>query len=388
MKALILIMEALLLLQSTVITTVNQKMASIPAYEANYQELGIPLMENYPDDPVSRSPWDIEVYDNKIFVGGGDYDKNTGPVPAFYYDITECCWVNTGTLPDEQIDRIKIINDTLLIPGCDPNASWEYGNLYKYKDDQWTTLRNIPGGIHQFDIIEYQDMIFVGLGVSPGEYPIVVSTDNGITFRQMMMYKDGKLLNTSIPNTPDVTSLRIRVYDFFLYNDILYAYCCTDSNINTYLELYKFENGAFHYFCDLPKNIKTKRTSYRTFNSKIEYDGNLFFTTGILYITNDLRQAERIDFLGDEAVTDLRIIQDKLYALIIEKNIDGTYRNSIWKYSKTSNTFVEVFYYSFPCPALSFTYDHDMFYFGMGHGILEGSCSSCGSILSVKHTVA
>lgn len=344
-------------------------------------------MEYYPEDPVSRSPWDIEVYDNKVFVGGGDYDKNTGPIPAYYYDIEESCWINSGILPDEQIDRIKVIHDALFIPGCDPKESWEYGNLYTYQDNQWITMRSIPGGIHQFDIIEYHDMIFVGLGVNPGEYPIAVSTDNGITFRQMMMYKDGKLLNTSIPNSPDVTSLIIRVYDFFLFNETLYAYCCTNSNISTHVEIYKFENGAFHYYCNLPENIKTKRTSYKTFNNNLEYNGKLFFTTGNLYVTDDLNKAERMDFPGDSAITDLRIINDKLYALVVLKNEDGSFRNSIWKYSKANQTFIELLYYSFPCPALSFTYDNSIFYFGMGHGKLDGSCSSCGSILSVNHTV-
>lgn len=356
-----------------------------PSYEATYQNLGTPLLENYPDDPFSRSPWDMIVYDDKLFVGGGDYDKNTGPVPVYYYDLNTEQWINSGSINDEQIEHFKVIQNTLMIPGCDPRDDWEYGNIYQYQDSQWFKNRSIPGGIHQFDLVEYEGMIFVALGVSAGEYPAAVSKDQGTTFEQIPFFKNGLPLDTAMKDNPEINTISNRVYDFFLLNGELYAYYCCITNLNSYLEIYQYRDEGFHYYCDLPENITTRRTSYRTFNTKVEYDGKLYYTTGNLYVTTDLNRAERIILTDKCAVTDINIIDNKLYTVTTEKNENGTYRNALWKYNNTRESFYEVFYFTSNCPVLSFSYANDVFYFGTGHGVLESECTQCGSILSVNY---
>lgn len=384
MKLIILIIEFLYILSTTIFPSIGKTIVTYIPNEVNYQNLGIPLSSRYPDDSVSRSPWDMEVYDNKLFIGGGDYDNNTGPVPVYYYDLSTDRWENSGTVPDEQIEMYQIINDKLMIPGCDPQDNWDYGNIYTYNNG-WNTNRAIPGGIHQFDLVEYHNMIFVALGVVPGEYPIAVSDDNGASYHQVIMCKNNVPIDTNIPNVEGVTSAQNRVYDLFVLNDSLYAYYCNNTNITTTLEIYKYHNGAFHYYCDFPDNIKTKRTAYRIFNAKVEFNSCQYVATGRLYVTKDMKSFQEIEIAKDSAVTDLKIINNKLYALVLLRAENGDYIISLRELTNPeNNAFRERFRITFPCPALCFTYHNGYVYFGMGHGILRDSCKTCGTILSVR----
>lgn len=353
-----------------------------PAYEASYENLGIPLSDYYPNGIPARSAWDVEFYDGKLFVAGGDYDANSGPVPIYCYDFTENTWKYTGTVPDEQVEHFKIIQGKLMTPGCDPKAGWDLGNIYVYGDNRWTTVRNIPGGIHQFDLIEFDGNIFVGLGTVPGQFPIAVSKDNGTAFSQLMMYKNGIPLDTSVPD--DAQSVQIRVYDFFTLNKQLYAYYFRYVDKVRTHEIYRYDNDAFHYYCDLPENISTNRINYRIFDEKAEYDGQLYFTTGNLYVTSDWKSVEKIKFPAGCIVTDIRVIDNSLYAVTSQKQPDGTYRTALWcKEQNKTDEFREILYFSFPCPAQSFTYANGTIYFGMGDGTLSNSNSANGTILAI-----
>ncbi len=348
-------------------------------FEASYSSLGIPLESYYETGIPARTAWDVEIFDQQLFVGSGDYDANSGPVEIYSYDLQTENWEHSGTLPDEQADRLIIIDDTLMIPGCDPRGSWEYGNLYRYSDDQWQTLRNIPGGIHQFDMIQYENALFVGLGVSPGNSPIVVSHDGGNTFQAVPMYKEGQLLYESVG-----TNTLARIYDFFILNNELYAFYYQYSVDNRAMEIFRYESNAFHYHSSLPEELSYKRTSYKIFNAKLNFDSKVYFSTGNLYVTDDLKTARKITLGDHEIVTDLRMIDGNLYVCSIAENSDGSYRTSIWvKYPYSTDRFKKVFYFSFDCPAQSFTYRDGIFYFGTGDGILSEENSSNGTILTV-----
>lgn len=354
-----------------------------PAPEVSYENLGIPLTDYYPDGIVARTPWDVEIYDGKLFVAGGDYDANSGPVPIYYYDISEGSWFNSGTVPDEQIEHFKIINGILMAPGCDPRDGWNLGNIYALQDGSWVTNRNIPGGIHQFDLIEFDGKIFVGLGVVPGQYPIAVSDDDGNAFHQITMYKDGQPIDTTVP--AGTTSVQIRVYDFFTLNGSLYAYYCMYVDGSFTLEIYQYRDDGFYYYSDMPNLLKTRRTTYRTFDEKAEYDGKVYFTTGKLYVTSDMKTVEKITLTENCAVTDIRMIENDLYAISATPNEDGSYRTSLWcRKSGDAEQFREIFFFDFPCPAQCFTYYNGTMYFGMGDGILSESDPANGTILSVN----
>ena len=52
-----------------------------------YIELGIPSCERYPEGIRARNPWDMAIFGDKLYIGSGDYDKNSGPVDMWCYDM-------------------------------------------------------------------------------------------------------------------------------------------------------------------------------------------------------------------------------------------------------------------------------------------------------------
>lgn len=150
-----------------------------PANDITYVELGIPTASRYSEGIRARCPWDMIVWNEKLYVGSGDYDSNSGPVDIWRYDTTKGVWENSGTVPDEEISRFCVIGDVLVAPGIDPTEDWTYGNYYKQDGEEWVKVRNISGGMHNFDMVEYNGSIFCGLGVASGEYPVVYSADDG-----------------------------------------------------------------------------------------------------------------------------------------------------------------------------------------------------------------
>ncbi|MBQ4116012.1 MAG: hypothetical protein IJD37_01410, partial [Clostridia bacterium] len=96
----------------------------------DYVELGVPSMQSFEVDTASRCPWDMIIWDEKVYIGSGDYGSNAGPVDIWCYDIQESTWKNSGTVPDEEISRFCVVDNALVAPGIDPTEDWSYGNYY------------------------------------------------------------------------------------------------------------------------------------------------------------------------------------------------------------------------------------------------------------------
>lgn len=358
------------------------------AYETEFQDLGIPLQAYYSDGIPGRSAWDVEVIDGKLFVASGDYDKNIGPVHIFHYDLNEKQWIESGTVSDEQIEQFYLINGKLMAPGSDPKQDWNLGNIYIYENGQWITKRTIAGGIHQLDMMEFDGQTFVALGVLPGQIPVVASTDGCESFREIPMYKDGELFSTSLPEDITVTSAVVRCYDFFVCNDTLYTFYYQQFNGQYQMIIFRYQNGAFHYHSDLPNDLSYRRISFEIFKAKTEHQGKSYFTTGKLYVSEDMITAEEIILEDDAIVSDLRVINGRLYAMSVKKTEDGNYTVSMWaKKLLSENKFQKLYYFTYPCTAQSFTYHDGHFYFGMGDGTLSETNPANGSVLSVKYPV-
>ena len=283
-----------LLILLTVFTSFSGGAQNNTDYEAKFQDLGIPLQAYYTEGIPGRSAWDVEVFDEKLFVASGDYDKNIGPVHIFHYDLSDNQWIEGGTVSDEQIEQFYLIDGKLLAPGSDPRQDWNWGNIYVYENEQWITKRTIPGGIHQLDMIEYDGKTFVGLGILPGQMPVVASDDGCETFREIPMYKDGQQFSTSLPDNTNVTSAVIRCYDFFICNDTLFAFYYQHIDDMRQMMIFRYQNGAFYYHSELPENLTYRRINFEAFNAKATHQNKVYFTTGKLYVSDDMISAKEI----------------------------------------------------------------------------------------------
>ena len=104
---------------------------------AKLEWLGCPAAQVYrgSNRVYARNPWDLQAFDGSLYIGGGNSSnlglaQNAGPVSIISFhpktgDITEEVWVD-----DEQIDRFRVLNEALYIPGHDPQESWDRGNFY------------------------------------------------------------------------------------------------------------------------------------------------------------------------------------------------------------------------------------------------------------------
>lgn len=352
------------------------------SYEANVTDLGIPFLEVYRSGGLERCAWDIEFFDNALYAGGGDYDRNCGPIYISHYDFDTATWEVDDVLKDEQIERFYVFDDTLYAPGYDPRTSWEFGNYYTCRDNTWETHNVLPNGVHNFDLVKFDGKLFAGLGVTEGNSPVVVSSDEE-NWEQVPLIKGGKTRDTA-------GGSYIRVYDFFVLEDTLYAYFYLNSETEKAREIYRYDGTNFIYHSSMLSDISLIRHKYSHISQKVEFKGNQYFCSEILYKSSDMVTAEQIDVGENVEVNDLRVIGNALYLLCDEKitHEDGSeeFRISVKK-SKNGKTFNELFYFYYPVRALSFTHNEDTFYFGMGYGITSKDFfDENGVILSVTHS--
>ena len=340
-----------------------------------YKDLGIPSSAQYETGVRARSPWDMAVWDGYLYVGAGDFDANAGPVTIWRYGQKTGEWESSEPLLEEEIDRFCVVDGKLVVPGIDPQEDWEFGNYYVLENGEWVKNRVLPDGVHTFDVVSYKGMIFAGLGVEEGKYPVVMSEDGGETFRHVELHKNGEPLDTS-------TREIVRVYNLFVIRDELYAFFLFRSARAGTIEIYKYSDGVFVYDNTWAGKIKIKSIAYLPVLSKPIYHDKLFFTTGNLYVTDDMENLTQIPFPNSETVFDIASANGKLYALCGEKLEDGSIRVSVWMNSKGDDeNFTESFYFEYPIPPLSLAVSGNTFYIGMANTPEENDLN--GTILQI-----
>ena len=351
-------------------------------YKADYTELGAPINNYYEQGTVESCAWDVEFYENCLYVGSGDYDKNRGPVNIFKYDFLTHNWHSDGLLEDEQIERFYIFDNSLYAAGYDPKGSWEKGNFYLRDRLGWSTKGVLPGGIHNFDLVKFNGKLFAAMGVMGNDFPVAVSSD-GESFTQVPLIKNGQPIKLETANAHN------RVYDFFTLNGKLYAYHRFNDGKTSTFDIYLHDGEKFVYFSDLMGKMEIDRNTYSHINQKVEFGGKQFIAMGNFYVTEDMKTAQKIELKPNMEVLDLRVIDNKLYVLCnekIEKKGEEEFRVSVL-FSPTGNigSFRQMFFYNYPVRALSFTYGNGAFYFGMGYGIkAQKTYDQNGMVLKVE----
>jgi hypothetical protein len=145
-------------------------------------------------EPYSaRHIWDLQIWQGRVYLGYGDWDKNLGPVTIWYYTPTASLFVSetvyiSETRPaepvdEEAIDRYVVIDGDLYIPGTDPIStnSWDWGNFYRNEGTGWVKYRTIPHGVHAFDMAGYDGELFVAIGPDGGA-ALLRSADGGLAW--------------------------------------------------------------------------------------------------------------------------------------------------------------------------------------------------------------
>ena len=323
--------------------------------ELQIKELGCPFSAHY-NNNYSKTPWDMIFFDGKLFIGSGDYDSNSGPAIIACYDLSTS-ELSVDALPDEQISSFSIINENLIAPGIDPMDDWSLGNYYIYNGESWETKRNIPYGIHTYQIIEFENKLFAALGTDNNRFPVVVSHDDGTSFSEVKFTKNGQ-------DYPVCDSLNDRVYNMLVLNEKLYAIRFSGGEC----ELFVYKDGVFQYFTKWMNDIVIPSSAQISpncgFSSAVIYNGYYYFSTGYLFRTKDAITIEYVALANDSLIIDLYESNESLYALAIKVNSDGGYVSSVYQISESKNKLL--FEVTDPAYAVSLAADNNKFYLGFG----------------------
>ena len=334
--------------------------ATIVPYEATYTDLGIPALREYPEGIPARNIWDMIVVGDALWVGGGDYDKNSGPVTMHYYDLAAGQWQTANALPDEEISHFVTVGETVIATGTDPKENWDLGNYYRLTADRtWETVRNLPGGIHNYDMVEFDGRWFAALGVVEGNSPIVCSADGGETFSAVPMQKDGQPLDTA-------GGVYIRVHRFFVQDGGLYALFRFSDGEDLYEQsVYRYDGEAFVYHADWSGAVRRTRYNHKVVSAAEVWGGSTYLATGRLYRTADFIDVEEVSFPEGVQITDLRQSDGALYALGCRYDAEQkNYRITLWK--SVADDFACVWYFDYALPAISFLRHQNVTYIGVG----------------------
>lgn len=297
--------------------------ACTPASDTSKEpmDLGIPAASYFEDNCIARCVWDMTIFDNKLYVGCGDYNVNTGGVPVLYCDLDDLGnWQEEAFLYDEQIGRFLEIDGKLTVPGWDPVVSLPSGSYYQLENGEWQTIVGLPDGLHNFDLVRFDGKLFAGIGADRGETPIAVSED-GKKFERVPMLRNGEPIDTSEGEL-------IRTYNLWVLNDTLYAdfhYVNTVEN-KKIVEVYRYENGQFIWCVGLGKKLNMASMGSQCLGTPwadAVIDDTLFVTTGHLYMTTDMVEFTDVSFPNYTWTYDLYTYNDTLYALAASQDADG-----------------------------------------------------------------
>jgi hypothetical protein len=333
--------------------------------ELKYNDLGIPLEARYGSYDRAITPWDMIVYEEYLYIGSGDWQRNAGPVDIWRYDIKNKEWEKSGTVPDEEANRFRVIDGKLLLPGIDPTSGWELGNFYSMENGVWEVTRTIPNGIHCFDLAFYDNKLFAAIKTESEHHKVAVSSDGGQSFVSVPLIKNGSVVQNSSFSF---------YFDFFEINDKLYAFYNE--------ELFVYENSKFEYTASWKNKLLYINYGVFPVNSKANYNGILYFTTGYLFACEEANELRYIKTPKNEVVYDIYAYNDNLYFLcgIKEGNeyIVTIYKNN----SVEENSFETIIEFTYEIPAVSFSvYDNKVF---LGMALNNTNNKNNGRILEME----
>ena len=345
--------------------------------DAPLVELGVVSDALYGSGAKANTPWDVKCWNGKVYRASGDYDKNSG-ASILAYDVANRVWDTTYKVKDEAIHGFVEIGGKLVAPGIDATQGWEYGNYYELQaDGKWKQIRNLPNGVHCFDMIECGGKIFAGLGTEK----VGNTEDGGKTFTFVPLYKDGKLCDLSKYD-------HSRTYEFAQLQDTAYALVAfyTKSGSATW-EIFRYEDGKMHYAAEGKTLLDGSEFSRKYFGGDFEFNGTCYLTARRLYAIKDFSDPsswQHISMPNSGKVSDAILHDGAIYVLSSRQDIKTKIYHVIIYKSTTgeAGSFAEVASYDYSGFPLSFDYDGEHFYVGCSLNSIDQS--KMGMLLRIK----
>lgn len=371
--------------------------------------------------------WDMQVFNGKIYLGFGNSSNkgpgtNAGPIPIIYLDLQTGKFItenirrfnsNTGyyeyvkAVDDEQIDIYKVFNEKLYLPGHDSLESWSWGNYYLKDNNGWKKIRNIPNGIHVYDMAFFKGKLFAAIGSN--QY-VDMNNTNAI----VLMSKDNGNTWNKVGSIPGSMAFDGRVYTLFVFKNKLYAVDALfpalvprwsggyysdiakilcfeqDSTGEIQTSIVNVHGSKLIPGVEIDLNIGSlvKMVRVNTVNDQLLFIAGQCYNDhqwlpGGLYVAKDINSAQKLSLPEQKALPmDILVRGNTAYVLAYVKISSSKYVNIVYK-SDDLIDWTELFGFSKDTFARSFEELNGDFYFGLGCHT-DYLPSSTGTILLVK----
>ena len=362
------------------------------------QNLGIPLIDRYPDGKITQSTyarnvWDMKYHDGRVFFGSGN-SANTGPSPnagpAEVWEIDPA----TGTaklsykIGGEQADLFRVFGDgCLYVPDHDPPGTTSYNCYYKrdtsgnWSNGGWLTGEKNKE-VHVYDMAEFDGKMFAC------GYYLWRSDDGGKTWYEhgihsgrnyaFLPYGDQLMTSTYYYNWNSRGVFRYwnkanKTWDAPNYISAAMAFPDQSNLPGNYLKLVR--PAQFGNKCLYIGAFEINDHQNDPFGAYVStFDGTKFSATAIPAATGQVPW----DILVKDGVVYL-LVQDKT----LLANTDRRYVNRVFA-STDAASWTELFSFRATTFAMSLEKVGDTFYFGMG--TKDRVCDECGTIYRVNPT--
>ncbi|MCH5183456.1 MAG: hypothetical protein J1E00_04690 [Oscillospiraceae bacterium] len=323
---------------------------------STYKDLGAPQGSRYSTAGTSIRVLDMYVLDGMLYVGGGNWNVNSGPVDMWRYCIAQEEWEQLGSVPDEEVNEFVVLNGVLTVPGTDARQDgWDLCNYYYLENDEWKVKRTIPNSSHCWDIAAYDGKLFAAVEYEADHehYYVAVSEDNGNSFGVMPLLDQGAQPVKSGPFG--------RYYHLLTIDHELYAFCSG--------MLYQYDGSQFVFAADWSDKVTLGSLNgvSKDLSAAVNIGTTLYFSSTKLYACSSADSLREIELPNGGTVNDLYVYNDELYVLSI-KTIPGENSTSvIYKYGQDAFTVAAELKHEIPAACLAVT--EDKIYLGMASNL-------------------
>lgn len=359
-----------------------------------------------------RNIWDLQVFEDRLFLGFGNTTTNPGPFPLFAWDNALDSFINYGIIQGEAIEKFRINNDSLYIPNSDPK-----GDTRKYNYVINTQLNEVSLDYrlaHVRDMIPFNNKLYLlGNTRCPGTFSMDCSgllELNGSSYNTNLLtsellqadpytnarwnwffggwtYGEKLIIPNAMFNEIDAGGLIIENAQFFTIteNEITWSANAEESEKFIHQHFFPAEDFTNSLEDSIKFNtILRPQTSLEIENKLLYTLRSYAITTGFdnlyrkeynnsrgMYLKESLYDfAAPVVFPEPNAVgEDILVIDERVYALANKKQSNGRFK--VFVYSTDSPTkhascWQEEFNFQSQNIARSFEYLGNDFYFGLG----------------------
>ncbi|MEL7417240.1 MAG: hypothetical protein AAGK10_01470 [Cyanobacteria bacterium J06555_3] len=167
--------------------------------------------------------WDLQVFDGKIYLGGGDTSKNAGPINVWAYDPVSESFNSETTVSEEAILQYKVIENQLYIPAADPRGNDNSKFYRRLAGGEWEKFadQNLKLA-HVRDLIKVNNQLLLVGNSRPAVAAEDVIQGAVITDASQVGFRP-----VQVDNLPDTGNVSFLGFDWFFsvfaYQDKIFA---------------------------------------------------------------------------------------------------------------------------------------------------------------------